>query len=214
MLNVNGEGLGRVGICKSNPMVALDVLGDTQMRNVYCSNIFPDSITIARTAVVFESTNGYVRLRGADGGGGEITEFPNQSNKINYIMGNTSICRFGGNLGVGVGPPSSYKVDVNGTINTTGLRINSSTINHIQRYSLVAGSSSGRKLGFSITGSFPSGNYSVFPSIVAGSSSIDDNFAVVIMSKSSTNITGSICRVDATGGWAASITLELLIVGS
>jgi hypothetical protein len=175
--------------------------------------MYSDYIVMNRTGVVLDVPNGGCRFKAGNGATTSTSEIPNVSDGTNYLKGNTAICADGGNLGIGKTPSGSYKLDVNGVANIPQLRVGSTTITHLQRYWVVAGSSTNRKSIFTITGTFPSSNYSVFASIMSEAPGISDSFAVVIQAKTSTSIQGSICRVDANSGWSQSITLELLIVG-
>jgi hypothetical protein len=118
----------------------------------------------------------------------------------------------GANVGIGTGSPA-YKLDCAGTGNFSKFRLNSTTINHIQVYTVSIGSSSNRKSNFTIFGTFPSTGYFVSITPVSASSGIDDAFSFVIRAKSSTFIEATACRVDSSGGWSQNLGIEVLIVG-
>lgn len=152
--------------------------------------------------------------RGNAGASNTFTHLPFTDGK-NYIRGETIIADNGGRVGIATSTPG-HTLDVNGTTRTSKLIVGSDA-NTAQIGSLIilqqtVGASSGRKVQFTVTGTFPS-DYNVFATPLSASGTFDDNFSVTVMSKSTTQIVFSIYRTDANSGWGQNLQLQVLIIG-
>jgi hypothetical protein len=234
IINILGRDNGCVGINNDDPYATLDVKGDAIIANVYTSNLytaesiqciggltvsgnvqFSNDLNVSSNVEITNDlyVDGNVWLKGGVNNGGGNTHFPFSGDNRNYIRGTTIICdSTGANVGIGTSSPS-YKLDCAGTGNFSKLRLNSTTLNHVQVYTVSIGSSSNRKSQFTIFGTFPTTGYHVSITPIAQNSSTDDNFAFVIQDRTSTSIQASCCRVDSSGGWSQNLSISVLIVG-
>jgi hypothetical protein len=154
--------------------------------------------------------------RGAGASAQTFTHLPFVGDQKNYIRGTTIIADNGGKVGIGGITSPAYELDVNGTTHTSKLIVgddaSSAQLSALQVLVQTVGPSTGRKVQFTVTGTFPS-DYVVFATPLSASGTFDDNFSVTVMSKSTTQIVLSIYRTDANSGWGQNLQLQLLILG-
>jgi hypothetical protein len=112
---------GRVGIGKTNPTAYLHVEGETNIVGTITGGTSASSIRLASGSISAIGTDAAIPLLIATKGTGNLTLTTNATERMT-INGST------GNLGIGTTSHSTYKLNVNGTLNATSILVGESAI--------------------------------------------------------------------------------------
>jgi hypothetical protein len=168
--------------------------------------------------------NNYVNLRGGTtaGGLGSIGSHVPYTDGTNYLRGPLVVADTAAADTVCVGTTtaqSGAKMTISGRVHPTELRIGNlpgaallgnTTLTYFASGKIAVGASSTRTVTIVIDGNFPE-ICDIYATPVV--QDVNDSFSVTVRYQSTTQIALGICRVDSSGGWTASMSVNVMVIG-